>query len=236
MKETKKYFLDVYKKGQEYFWTLVTEKDFQLKKFIKIIKKENKNSRFKILDIGCGNGKHMILAAKAGLDAYGIDISPIAIKQARKSAIKQKVKVNFKVGNALAIKYPKNYFDAIVDFSCFTHIHKPYWNKYFKQVLKVLKPKGYYLLSVWSKNSSNLSEIKGFNPKKSKRKWSITKREGLAGALYCYYFTKSDLIKLLKRKKFKIFLINEVLLRSYMKILPGSKLKLWFVYCRKTDL
>ncbi|MCX8193917.1 MAG: class I SAM-dependent methyltransferase [Candidatus Pacearchaeota archaeon] len=157
---------------------------------MEVIKKENRNLRLKILDIGCGNGKHMILAAKSGIDAYGIDISPIAIKLAKKSAANKKVKVNFKVGNALSMKFPKNYFDAIIDFSCFTHISKPYWNKYFKQVLRVLKPEGYYLLSVWSKNSSNLSEIKGFNPKTSKRKWSITKVEGLAGSLYCYYFTK----------------------------------------------
>ncbi|MEM4215060.1 MAG: class I SAM-dependent methyltransferase [Candidatus Pacearchaeota archaeon] len=225
--------MDSYKKKQGYLWTFVTEKDFQLKKFIKIITKENKNFRLKILDIGCGNGKHMILAAKAGLEPYGIDISPIAIKQARKSALKQKVKVNFKVGNALDIKYPKNYFDAVIDFSCFTHIRKPYWNRYFKQVSKVLKPEGYYLLSVWSKNSSNLSEIKGFNPKKSKRKWSVVKRKGLAGMLYSYYFTKKDLVTLLKMKKFKIFLINEVLLRSYAKIMPGSRLKLWFVFCKR---
>jgi SAM-dependent methyltransferase len=231
--KTTKYFLDVYQKGLEHYWTLVTEKEKELKRFLKIIKKSIRKP--KLLDIGCGNGKYIILAAKEGIDSYGIDISPIAIRKAKKEAAKQKVQASFRVGDALNMPYPKNYFDAAIDFSCFTHFYTKDWNKYFRQVRRILKPNGYFLLSVWSKNSTMLSEV-NFDPKTSKSNWSLSKAEGVAGHLYSYYFTKKKLISLLKRKGFKIFLIREILLRSYSKIMPGSELRLWFAYCKKENI
>lgn len=37
----------------------------------------------RILDVGCGLGQFMQEAMKAGLDAYGVDVSDIAVKAAR---------------------------------------------------------------------------------------------------------------------------------------------------------
>jgi SAM-dependent methyltransferase len=231
--KTKEYFLDAYKKGVDHYWTSVPEKEKELKRFIKIIKKSIRKP--KLLDIGCGNGKYTILAAKEGIDSYGIDISPIAIRKAKKEATKQKVKVSFRVGDALNMPYPENYFDAAIDFCCFTHFYTIKWNRYFKEVTRILKPGGYFLFSVWSKNSAMLSEV-NFDPKTSKRNWSLSRTENVAGRLFSYYFTKKKLVSLLKRKGFKIFSIREILLHSYSNIMPGSKLRLWFAYCKKENI
>jgi SAM-dependent methyltransferase len=39
-----------------------------------------------LLDVGCGTGEHTLLAASYGADALGVDVSPLAIEQARGKA------------------------------------------------------------------------------------------------------------------------------------------------------
>ena len=43
----------------------------------------NNSKNKKILDLGCGIGRHVIFSHEMGLDAYGIDISSVAIKFAK---------------------------------------------------------------------------------------------------------------------------------------------------------
>lgn len=45
----------------------------------------------RILDLGCGIGRHVIFSHKMGLDAYGIDLSETAIQVARKWAAEKGV-------------------------------------------------------------------------------------------------------------------------------------------------
>ncbi len=41
------------------------------------------HARGRVLDVGCGVGRHVLYCQKAGLDALGIDISPLSVKVAR---------------------------------------------------------------------------------------------------------------------------------------------------------
>ena len=50
------------------------------------------------LDLGCGTGKSAIWLAERGFDATGIDMSPSAIEQARRSARRRGVEARFIVG------------------------------------------------------------------------------------------------------------------------------------------
>lgn len=46
-------------------------------KIFKLLKEKKER---KVLDLGCGTGRHIVYFAKRGFDVYGIDISPQAIK------------------------------------------------------------------------------------------------------------------------------------------------------------
>ncbi len=39
-----------------------------------------------LLDAGCGTGEQTLLAASSGADALGVDVSPLAVEQARGKA------------------------------------------------------------------------------------------------------------------------------------------------------
>lgn len=53
----------------------------------------------RILDIGCGRGRHAIQLAERGYDVTGVDLSPRSIADARERARKVGVSVDFRVGD-----------------------------------------------------------------------------------------------------------------------------------------
>lgn len=163
--------------------------------FIKFLKKQG-IEKGKVLDIGCGGGRHTILFAKYGFNSYGIDYSKTAIDLAKRDAVAKKVKVNFKVANVLNLPYPKDSFNIINDTGCLHHIKKKDWKLYLKNILKVLKRGGYYKLFAFSTNIKFLT-----GQKISKKKnWIIQKGH------YCHFFTKKE-IKEFFSKYFEILKI-----------------------------
>src|SRR3954453_6294423 len=57
----------------------------------------------RVLDVGCGTGEHVLLAASRGLDATGIDLSPTAIRAAEaKAAARGVANARFVVGDVLS--------------------------------------------------------------------------------------------------------------------------------------
>jgi SAM-dependent methyltransferase len=65
----------------------------------------------KILDIGCGEGNHLIMFHRLGLDIYGVDASPYMIRRAEK---RLKDRATLKVGVAGDLPFDDNEFDLAV--------------------------------------------------------------------------------------------------------------------------
>jgi SAM-dependent methyltransferase len=72
------------------------------------------NKTLKILDIGCGTGRHSIELAKRGYDVTGIDLSESMLAKARLNATDQNVKVNFMLGDARNLPFENNFELAIM--------------------------------------------------------------------------------------------------------------------------
>lgn len=67
----------------------------------------------KILDIGCGTGRHAIELAKRGYSVTGIDLSASQLARARTKAEAANVHVEFKEANARSLTYNAQ-FDAVL--------------------------------------------------------------------------------------------------------------------------
>ena len=70
-----------------------------LKRRVGINVYEKKKKLKRILDAGCGNGRHVVFFATQGYDVYGFDISKEAIKIAKAWLIKEKLKAHLQVSD-----------------------------------------------------------------------------------------------------------------------------------------
>lgn len=63
---------------------------------VSFIEKEIRgNKRVKILDVGCGTGRHAVELAKRGYNVTGLDLSPSQLKRAAEKAMAAGVKIKF---------------------------------------------------------------------------------------------------------------------------------------------
>ncbi len=72
-----------------------------------------------VLDIGCGTGENALYLAENGFSVVGIDLSNRAIAAAKEKAIERKLKVNFRIANALSLDFKNGYFDNAIDSGLF---------------------------------------------------------------------------------------------------------------------
>src|SRR4030043_1516172 len=78
-----------------------------------IEKELNYNKKLKILDVGCGTGRHSIELTKRGYDITGIDLSDSQLKRAKEKASEQNLKISFIKMDARNISF-KEKFDAAI--------------------------------------------------------------------------------------------------------------------------
>src|SRR5258708_5382504 len=69
----------------------------------------------RVLDVGCGTGEHVMLAASHGAEAMGVDVAELAIERARAKAQQRGISAMFEVGDVLHLDRLKRQFDVITD-------------------------------------------------------------------------------------------------------------------------
>lgn len=99
-----------------------------------------------ILDVACGNGSLTIKIASTGCNMFGMDISEKAITEAKILATEFGLQINFDVGNAENLPYPTNFFDKVISSCALEHFDNDV--EALKEISRVLKPKGVFVLSV----------------------------------------------------------------------------------------
>lgn len=78
-----------------------------------IEKEIDNNKSIKIIDIGCGTGRHSIELTKRGYDVTGIDLSGSQLEQANKKAKAQNLKIEFQEHDARKLPFD-NEFDLAI--------------------------------------------------------------------------------------------------------------------------
>ncbi len=73
----------------------------------------NHDKSLKIIDIGCGTGRHAIELAKRGYNVTGIDLSESQLKRAREKAKEQGIEIDFEKHDARALPF-KSEFDLAI--------------------------------------------------------------------------------------------------------------------------
>ncbi len=174
----RRYFAQAYETG-EHGWPTTEPSDFVVKFFKKI---KSQLPRAKVLDVGCGEGRHTLLAARQGFHAVGLDYQPMAIERALRFAKEQGITTGFSflVGDMFHLPFQEKGFDILIDFGCLHHVKKKDFSRYLDSILGLLPPRGYYVLSCFS------TQFKHHAGERRTRNWLVHRGH------YDRFFRKQD--------------------------------------------
>jgi ubiquinone/menaquinone biosynthesis C-methylase UbiE len=180
--------------SQKQVWNNIAEdwKEFR-EKPIKEVLEFLKTKKGKILDLGCGAGRHLVKIKKGQM--YLVDFSEKMIEFAKKKAKKNKIKAEFFITDFNHLCFEKDFFDAAIFIDSLHCIKtKKDRKNAIKELFKALKPKAEVFISLWDKNSKRFKN----SPKEKLIKWKDK------GERYYYLYSEKEAHKEFEKQGFKI--------------------------------
>ena len=131
---------DAYLESGYYIKTI----DKPSKKYKMVERFFKKHNVKRVLDLGCGAGRHTYLLAKAGFEVYGLDISDKALRINKSILKKMGLKAKLIKWDILDdLPYENEFFDAVFASRVMYQFKKAQIKKIIEEVARVLKRKGY---------------------------------------------------------------------------------------------
>lgn len=99
----------------------------------------------RVLDVGCGAGRHCLYLAGRGCRVAGVDIAPSSIKLTEEVCAAQQIAFDGRVSDMTTLPWPDNTFDGALSIATIHHHLRPNIVRSLGEVWRVLKPGGLFL-------------------------------------------------------------------------------------------
>ena len=133
----------------------------------------------RFLDLACGTGGVALVAAQAGADVTGLDISADQLEKARTAAAAAGLAIRFDEGDAQQLPYGEASFDAVA--SAFGIIFAPDRHQAAAELARVTRPRGRIAVTSWTDDDwAALSRSVGREPTGEEYAWG---REDTVGEI-----------------------------------------------------
>lgn len=97
------------------------------------------------LDVGCGDGVLTFKLARAGWEAYGVDLSDIALQAARAELAQRRAKAEFRRASCYDLPFPDDWFNLVVCSEVIEHVLEP--DRLLTEMRRVVKKGGRIVVS-----------------------------------------------------------------------------------------
>ncbi len=118
--------------------------DFPL--LIPLLKERNVN---RILDLGCGSGRHVVFLARHGFSVFGIDLSPSGVELTRGWLREERLSADLRIQDIMEpLPYADGFFEAVFSIQVIHHATAAVIRKVIGEIERVLKNGGFIFISV----------------------------------------------------------------------------------------
>ncbi len=171
---------------------------------------ENQSKENSFADLGCGNGRHLIPAAKYFKKAIGLDISIELLEIVRAKLKKENIdNVELIKSNLIDIAIDDKKIDSILYIAALHNIkHKENRVKSLKEVKRILKKNGSAMISVWSREQEKFRENFKKNKKEDNSEFGdieiYWRQDNLNVSRFYHLYSEEEFIEDLKKADLKI--------------------------------
>jgi len=103
----------------------------------------------KILDLGCGTGRHLVFLSRMGFEMYGFDASPRALSLARQWLDEEGLTADIRTHQMEEpFPYTDGFFDAVISIQVIHHNFMADILTTMNEVERIMKPGGILFISV----------------------------------------------------------------------------------------
>ncbi len=103
----------------------------------------------RVLDLGCGTGRHTVLLAERGFEVDGLDVSPEGLRQTQAWLDQRGLSATLTLGDVYApLPYDHDCFDAVVSVQVIHHARLSVIERAVAEIERVLKPGGLVFITV----------------------------------------------------------------------------------------
>jgi SAM-dependent methyltransferase len=181
-----------------------TEPHTDIDRIAKLIKDRN---GVRVLDLGCGTGRHIVYLSKLGFDVWGFDASPMAVTMTKEWLAEENLKANLQKHQMEDVfPYEDDFFDAVISIQVIHHNLKRDIRKTIYEIERVLKPGGIIFVTVPIWKPGPVSEEDDWKLVKVEEGTYVPQR-GWESGIPHHYFSEDEL-----HDEFSAFSIHEVFL------------------------
>jgi SAM-dependent methyltransferase len=173
-------------------WNKYWKKESQFIYWHELLQRIDRTRVKKVLDLGCGIGRHAVLFTKEGFSVTAVDFSKKALVFLRSKAAEEKLKIKIIEGNYNHDLFRPGSFDFILAFDVLYHGYRNDFENAIGLVHKWLKPGGLFFFTCPTRRDGKFSSGEEAAPNTFKPTNSIN-----PGELH-YFSDEADISEFLK--------------------------------------
>lgn len=175
----------------------------------KLAEEFKKNGVSKILDLGCGSGRHSVFFAKEKFKVFGFDLSKDSVGRAKEILQRMNLHVNLRTWDmASPFPYDDGFFDAVISTRVFHHSKMRTIKQVITEIKRVLRKGGYVYVQVptLEKVQKYIEQGGKFNEVEPR---TFVPLEGPEKGIPHHNFTREELIELFDDFNIKNITVRE---------------------------
>jgi len=145
----------------------------------------------KVLDVGCGGGRHLVYLAKEGFEVYGTDRSAAGLTISRERLEREGLRATLRRCDMTEVPFPDEFFDAVLSVYVLHHNRLENIGKAIGEIRRALKREGLLFASLSGKGDYKEGQGKEIEP------GTYICDSGVEAGMVHHFFTRQEVKSLL---------------------------------------